>query len=126
MMRGNLRKEGLLMLARRKVYLAIPYSDSDPRVREERFRLANQMAARLLGQGFNVWSPISHSHPISLYMNNSNDSGFWCENSLAFLEHCDELFVYCIPRWRDSEGVAREIEFAEKHQISIVYWGRDE
>ena len=70
---------------RKKIYLAIPYSDPDPEVRKGRFELVNRMAVELLEEGFNIWSPISHSHPISLYMDNSNDSDFWCENSLAFL-----------------------------------------
>ena len=106
-----------------KVYLAVPYSDPDPEVRRMRFELANEMAARLLEEGFNVLSPISHSHPISLYIGNSNDGDFWCENSLAFLECCDEMRVYCLPGWRESRGIAREIEFAKSHGIPVTYLG---
>lgn len=106
---------------KKKIYLAIPYSDPDPKVRLLRFELANKIAVKLLREGFNVWSPISHSHPISLYMDNSNDSDFWCENSLAFLVSCDELVVYCLQGWKESKGVAREIEFAKFHNISIRY-----
>jgi len=106
---------------RKKIYLAIPYSDPDPEVRKGRFELVNRMAVELLEEGFNIWSPISHSHPISLYMDNSNDSDFWCENSLAFLEHCDELVVYCLQGWKESRGVTKEIKFAKSHKIPIRY-----
>uniref|UniRef100_A0A6M3KGZ6 DUF1937 domain-containing protein n=1 Tax=viral metagenome TaxID=1070528 RepID=A0A6M3KGZ6_9ZZZZ len=103
------------------VYLAIPYSHPDPDIRKMRFELANKMAAKLLEEEFNVLSPISHSHPISLYMENSNDSDYWTKNSLEFLKFCDELIVYCLPGWEGSKGVAKEIEFAKAKGIPIRY-----
>jgi len=112
-----------LGLSKKLIYLAIPYSHSDFEMRRLRFRLANEMAAKLLKEGLNVFSPISHSHPISLYMDNSNDSDFWCEHSLSFLSFCDELFVYCLLGWEESKGVAKEIEFAKNNKIPIHYLG---
>jgi len=106
---------------KKKIYLAIPYSDPDPEVRKGRFIAANKMAAKFFKEGFNVLSPISHSHPISLHMDNSNNSDFWCENSLAFLEGCNELVIYCLQGWKESKGIAREIEFAKSHGIPIRY-----
>lgn len=109
---------------KKKVYLAVPYSHPNPEIRQQRFEAANAMAAILLEQENFVYSPISHSHPISLYMENSNDGNFWMENSLAFLVHCDELVVYCLPGWQESKGIKREIEFAEQREIPISYLRR--
>ena len=105
----------------KKIYLAIPYSHQDPKVREERFELVNKMAARLIEEGYNVLSPISHSHPISLDMDNSNKSEFWCNLSLEWLVYCDEMHVCCIDGWKESKGVKREIEFAKENNIPIIY-----
>ena len=111
------------MSDKKKLYLALPYSDPDPETRRVRFKLANEMAAKLLEQGYNVFSPISHSHLVSLYMENSNDSDFWCDNSLEWLRVCDEMVVYRLPGWRESKGVKREISFAQELNIPVRYLG---
>jgi hypothetical protein len=46
-------------------YLACPYSHQDSWRRIARFRAANKAAAELLLAGVNVYSPISHSHPLT-------------------------------------------------------------
>lgn len=105
----------------KKIYLAIPYSHPDVEIRKVRFELANEMSAKLLQQGYNVLSPISHSHPISLYMDNSNDGDFWCERSLEWLKYCDELWIYCLSGWKDSKGIKKEIIAAQMLNIPILY-----
>jgi len=47
------------------IYLATPYSDPDPEVREFRYREVNKAAAQLISEGHHVFSPISHTHPIA-------------------------------------------------------------
>lgn len=46
----------------KKIYLATPYSHKDDKVRRERFDAVNIVAARLMRQGFLVFSPII-AHP---------------------------------------------------------------
>lgn len=46
-------------------YLAIPYSHPNSLVRHFRFQQANIAAAALLNAGEQVFSSISHSHPIA-------------------------------------------------------------
>jgi len=96
----------------KKIYLCMPYSHPEIDRREARFRLSNQLAARLIEKGFNVLSPISHSHPIAEFMNNHNDSNFWTRLDIEWIKHCDEMFVANHPAWRSSKGIAKEIQAA--------------
>lgn len=97
----------------KRVYLACPYSSSVKEVRQYRFLMANKCAAYLMKQGYNVFSPISHSHPISLGMDNSNDSKFWVDMDLEWLEFCHQMVVVKLDGWIESKGIASEIEHAE-------------
>ena len=94
------------------VYLGIPYSHTDAYVRHCRFHAANRAAARLYEMGYNVLSPISHSHPISLYMQNSNDSDFWTSVDDYWQRQCDQLIILTMTGWQESKGLGREIDLA--------------
>ena len=87
-------------------YLAIPYSHPDPKIREERFNLANLIAADLMKRGRLIFSPISHSHCIDLGGNWDR----WEKFDRIFLELCSGMVVVCAPGWEKSIGVKAEIE----------------
>lgn len=97
------------------VYLCAPYTNKDKRIRIQRVRAVNRKAAELMDQGHIVFSPISHSHPISRYTNaDSCDSGYWTRQDLAFLPACDEVWVYRLQGWDKSRGIKIETEEAER------------
>jgi nucleoside 2-deoxyribosyltransferase len=102
------------------IYLASPYSHVDPAVREQRFTIATRVAAKLIRAGHQVFSPISHSHPIA-----SNgvptDWTFWKAFDRRMLEACDELIVLMLDGWRESRGVQAEINLAIKLGKPIRY-----
>jgi len=58
--------------------------------------------------GYNVFSPISHSHPISLYMDNSLDSEFWTSVDEHWQKKCDKLILLTLPGWKESVGLKKE------------------
>ena len=89
-------------------YLAIPYSHPDPAVREARFDLANKKAAELIRQGRLIFSPISHSHPITPY-ETPQEWDFWERFDRIFLEICQKMIVVMADGWRESRGVSEEI-----------------
>ena len=103
------------------IYLACPYTHSDPEVRRRRFDAVNRLAGRLILAGEIVYSPISHSHAIT-------ETGlpvtwdFWEKQSLAMLSVCDTLVVYCIDGWEQSIGVRAEIDAAEKAGKPVVLY----
>lgn len=95
-------------------YLAIPYSHPDPTVREERFRLANIAAATLLNAGEQVFSPISHSHPIAEAGGLPTGFEYYEAFDMAILGICKNLVLLMIPGWSESKGVTAELEMARR------------
>lgn len=94
-----------------KVYLAGAYSHPDPHIREERFNTANQIAAHLMDVGLCVFSPISHSHPISFYTeHHANEGDFWLKQCFPMIEWADKMYVINSPDNRNSVGVQMEMD----------------
>lgn len=104
------------------VYLASPYSHQDPAVREARYRSACRAAARLMDDGFVVFSPIAHSHPIEQIGLGSVRSGqFWKNQDIPLLRHASRLVVLRLDGWEKSAGIAWEMETARAIHIPISY-----
>ena len=59
------------------IYLACPYSHPDRTVRLARFDAANRAAGALMREGYHVFSPISHTHPIAEACELPLDFSFW-------------------------------------------------
>lgn len=95
-----------------KIYLATPYSHKDSFIKEKRFNDINMITAKLMNEGYCVFSPISHSHPIAISNNIPDDWNFWKDYDTLFIEWCDELWVYCCDGWKESVGVTAEIDIA--------------
>ena len=106
-----------------KIYLATPYSDPDPKVRQARFEAINKIAARLMAVGSIVFSPISHTHPIALAGDLPKGWNFWKEYDRSFIEWCDEVHIYLSDGWMESEGVRAEYNLAVELNKPIVFIG---
>ena len=105
-----------------KVYLACPFSHSDPKVRAYRAKMADKMASKLMMQGYLVFSPLSHSVPISKYTDvDPCDHDFWLRQDLWILDVCDEFHILCIDGWHDSHGLKVELERAKEKGLKIYY-----
>lgn len=100
------RPKGLL-------YLGSPYSHQDPAVREWRFEAACQATARLMSHGILVFSPVSHSHPLTRY-GLPGDWDFWQRYDREYLAACGAVAVLTLPGWHRSKGVAAEMEIARE------------
>ena len=104
----------------KKIYLAAPYSHKYQRVRAERVEAVNKKAAELMMAGHLVFSPLSHSHPISKHCTvDPCDHDFWLRQDLWVLEICDEMHVLCLDGWAGSKGIQTEILFAGKHGVAV-------
>lgn len=95
------------------IYLASPYSHSDPVVREERFLITCQATAEMLRAGVVVFSPIVHSHPLVAFGLPTEWSS-WERIDYAYLERCDEVVVLMLDGWDRSVGVLAEIAVARE------------
>ncbi|MGE4157628.1 MAG: DUF1937 family protein [Planctomycetota bacterium] len=102
------------------IYLAGPYTDSDPAVREARFQGACRQAAEMLRCGIPVWSPIAYSHALVAH-GLPLDWEFWERFDRAFLEICSEVWVLMLDGWRESKGVQAEIGIAGELGKPVIY-----
>lgn len=100
-----------------KIYLAIPYSKMDT---DLSFSLANEMMVYFLNKGNNVFSPITHTHPITKMGLTSGAWDYWGDFDRQFVDWADEIVVI-IPPTEDgvelvhtSVGVNGEIEHGNK------------
>lgn len=100
-----------------KIYLAIPYSHKDKKVREHRFQVACRVAKSLILQGYIVYCPVISGHHLKLPM----DWQFWEEHDIVFLEWCDEVWVITLLGWEESEGTRSEIQTAKLYGKKRVY-----
>lgn len=103
------------------VYLACPYSDPDPAVREQRFHASNLAAAELMRAGEMVFAPISHTYPIAVDGDLPKSWDFWERYDRAILSCCCKVIVLCLPGWQKSVGVQVEIKIALEMGIPVIY-----
>ena len=108
----------------KKIYLASPYSSPDPIVRNSRVELASIIAARLMEQGYVVFSPITHGHSVAdhLHHRNAHSHEFWMKQCLPMLEASDCMMILPIDGWRESRGLAEERDFAHAKRIPFLIW----
>jgi hypothetical protein len=105
------------------IYIASPYSDKDPIIRQHRYVDACKACAFLMKiyPHRTVYSPIVHAHPIAVVGNLPKGWGFWSQQCTYFLKFATTLLVLKLKGWEDSVGVAEEVELAEKLGIDIMY-----
>ncbi len=106
----------------KKIYLATPYSDPDPAIRNHRFLVVNKVAGRLMAAGHLVFSPISHTHPIALAGDLPKGWEFWAKYDFTFInDWADGVWVLMQPGWEESVGVTAEIKLAEELGKPVEY-----
>lgn len=107
----------------KKIYLAIPYSG----MTESSYAQANFASVLVLNQGHNVFSPITHSHPLTLIDNYTipHTWEYWQHIDYQFLDWADEVYVLIpnegMQKVLDSTGVQAEIKYALEHDMPVKY-----
>lgn len=95
------------------VYLATPYTNFLPN-RDEAFRQAAFIAARLVAGGIPVFCPVVHGHPLSVYGKlPAEDHSFWMEALKPMMAKCDALVIVKMLGWETSKGIAVERDIFE-------------
>lgn len=111
----------------KKIYLAIPYS----RMEQSSYEQVNIVTALLLNQGYNVFSPITHSHPLTLIegITIPGTWEFWQKIDYQFIDWADEIFVVIPKEGPDkvlkSTGVNAEIEYGVQNSKPITFITED-
>ena len=94
-------------------YLASPFEHKNPDVMEARRESVRLITSSLVAKGDVVFSPIAYTENSEL----PEPPQGWLKFDLSMLECADLLLIACMPGFKDSEGVNREIEFAKQHNI---------
>jgi hypothetical protein len=103
------------------IYVASPYSDPDPLVREARFEAACHLVSFLCRDGYKPYSPIVHFHPVAIRFDLPLDAAYWQETNFEMLHKAERVVVYQIAGWDTSIGVLAEIEEAKHLGIPVDY-----
>lgn len=112
-------------------YFAHPYTVKDkdgnyvPEAEEANFQLANYRAGRLLLAGYNIYSPISHTHPIhraTIEFLKKHEHKLWYDFDLAFIEHANFTGIILAPGWEESEGCRLEYEIFRRTDKPILLY----
>lgn len=105
-----------------KIYLAIPYSGYE----DLSFLHANKVAGKLMRQGYLVFSPISHTHPIASQCNLPKGWDYWETFDKTFIQWSDALYISSFGNWKTSKGVQAEIEIAKSLNKRIHFMSKEE
>lgn len=103
------------------VYLSTPYTHADGRIQRHRYLSSLALQSKLLACGVNVFNPLAHTVDMAREF---PSPGFedWLTLDLLILEKCDELLIFTLDGWVESNGVKREIFHALElgKPISVV------
>lgn len=103
-------------------YIASPYSDPDPNVRQQRYDAVCAATKAIAEQGiYAVYSPIAHWHPIALTFNLPKDAKFWKDQNYGVMNVADTIIVLKLHGWISSIGVDMEIQFARDNNKNLIY-----
>ena len=103
-------------------YLACPYSHQLSEIEELRYRRATEATAWLIEKlGWNVFSPITHSHPLATIGRLRHDWGFWKKIDTQYLECSERIVILELDGWRQSTGVQAELQIARDMGLEVLY-----
>lgn len=102
------------------IYLATPYSHDDPDVRQWRFRVAAYESSLLMNQGFQVFSPICHSHPIAVAGGLPTGWDYWEPYDRKMMSICDHMHILRLPGWQSSVGLNAEMDIAREICLPVT------
>jgi len=108
------------------IYLASPYSHSDPSIRNERVRQTIAAVANLMTSNLVIYSPIIHNHQIAIKHNLPTDWEYWQQFDEVMLSKCNQIYVLMLEGWLESRGIKAEIAIARKLRLPIGYLGYSE
>lgn len=112
------------------VYLAGPYTakgeQAETDLRKQltqgaRFNMLTRYAAQIMAAELLVYSPITHSHPMTLHEPLPGTWAYWERMDREMLSICSELWIMKLDGWEDSEGLQHEIAIAREWRKPVVF-----
>ena len=106
-------------------YFAHPYTCRDkdgsyvPEGEEANFNICNMRAAELLIRGYNVYAPISHTHPIHracpIFLA-QHEHDIWYKLDNEVIARTDWNGIILAPKWGESGGCKAEYDWFLSHK----------
>lgn len=91
------------------------------------FAICNFRAGELLKRGYNVYSPISHTHPIHMatpqfLAEHAHEMWYGLDNEI--IAKCNFDGIILAPGWEDSKGCIAELQMFKdtKAEASVLYY----
>lgn len=103
------------------VYLASPYSNPDPIIREARYIATAEVLMTMLKNGIWTFSPIVHCHELSKTWQMPSDAEFWKAYDRAMIDAAASVSVLMLRGWEQSLGVKDEIEYSISRGKQLNY-----
>ncbi len=103
------------------IYLASPYSHNNPAIEEARFRMTRVYVAGKVKQGLALFSPIVYCHQFAREFGYPGDAKFWLDFNTRMMKAASMVEVLQLDGWRNSRGVAFEIDFAKELNIPVTF-----
>ncbi len=103
------------------IYVASPYSHSNPKIMEKRYFQVMDYCVGLLGKGEFPYSPIVYGHEMANRYAMRTDAKFWEVFNFHMLQLSNCMHVCMFEGWKESKGVAGEIKEAERIGLPIIY-----
>ena len=107
------------------IYLAQPYTDPRPEIRNYRYDAALKVTADYTRLGFLIYSPIVHYHNVAVRHNLPGDFQFWRQLNFEALERCSEIWILPLEGWEKSLGLRAEIREAARLNLPPTYLEED-
>jgi len=126
-----LDREEYKMKSKGFYYFAHPYTcrDKDGNFVSEgeqaNFELCNQRAARLIELGYNIYSPISHTHPIhraSPVFLGRHEHEAWYVLDNEFIAKTQFDGIILAPGWENSSGCVNECRQFEERGLKVLMY----
>lgn len=99
-------------------YLASPYS-LYPHGRDRAVEDVALIAATLIHAGVQLFCPVAHSALLVRAGIPPLDGTLWARINAPFLGCCSVLILARMDGWRESSGIAAEVDFFERHAKPI-------
>jgi len=99
-------------------YIAAPYWHESEKVRAERRDKTIAYSMMLTRRGILNYAPMIYSDK---FKKTEVPEQYWLEHGLRMVDACDIVRVLCLDGWRESSGVANEVERAEKQGKPVEY-----
>jgi hypothetical protein len=102
------------------IYLASPYTHSEPEVMRRRCVAVSRVAAYMISRGRHVYSPIAYGHHLTAYGIPGTWEA-WEEHDKHMICLSDHVQVLMLPGYKESKGIDREVAYAAELGKTVFY-----